>query len=102
MVHHANVDRQKMAWMNAYNATASYYYGYPTVAELVNPSTGAISTSTRTGLSLNDEASMVWGFTDADLLISAHTKNTTLWTHADALCYLQPNTAPYTYDSLSF
>ena len=40
-----------------------------------------------------------WGFTDADVGIIAHPDNPDqLWTHADAVCWLQPDRAPYTYD----
>ena len=47
------------------------------------------------------QVSSNWGFTDSNLGISAHGVNTlSMWTHADAICYLQPHTAPYTYDTL--
>ena len=93
MLHHINLDRYKTAWMIANSDSATYFYGFSTVGNLVK-GTGTVYS----GIGLNDYVSSAWGFTDTNLGISAHSSSSSLWTHADALCYLQPTTAPYTYD----
>jgi tyrosinase len=96
MLHHANLDRNKLHWMSANSDSVSYFYGYPINGQLT-PANG-----TRTGLGLAQAVSSTWGFTDGDVGIQAHASApSTLWTHADALCHLSPTVSPYTYDTLS-
>lgn len=130
MLHHANLDRLKMNWMSKNSDAAAYYYGFSTVGNTVAAGSGggqggppdgppngpphrhrtlqgSVSTGVYSGLGLFDTVSSTWGFTDSDTGIAAHTSHSssqgtrsTLWTHADALCHLQPLTAPYTYDAM--
>lgn len=80
---------------------ADVYYGFPLYGDYINGTEGfvAFPNGTELGLGLNEVMSSSWGFTDADVGIIAHPDNPDqLWTHADAVCWLQPNRAPYTYD----
>jgi len=107
MLHHANMDRNKISWMSKNSDSAAYFYGFSTIGNIVKPGMHASNNNATTvqaptvygGIALGDYVSSNWGFTDADLGIVAHSSAPkTLWTHADAVCYLQPTTAPYTYD----
>lgn len=99
-----------MAWMELHSEAAEQYYGYPTAGSYKVISPGDINYGARiNGTALLDKVSEAWGFYDADLGIDAHRQpdtpvgeydRTVLWTHADAICYLQPHTAPYKYDIL--
>jgi hypothetical protein len=99
--HIANLERRKLQWMLNNTDAAGYYYGYPKyganlTAQGFTPHSPGIH-----GLGLNESISHNFGFRDFNLGIYAHPGNPNhLWTHGDALCYLQPHTAPYTYDSL--
>jgi hypothetical protein len=111
MLHHANLDRNKMSWMEANSDSAEYYYGFSTTGDVVSmklihgmsaASLGmTLSATVYDGIGLTDSIASNWGFTDSDTGLSIHTSLSALWTHAEALCYLQPSTAPYTYDTLA-
>ena len=99
---HANVERNKMAWMNLHASSASSFYGYPlkgSTVSMSNPCTA--SSSVYPGIGLYDPVSSNWGFTDADLGVPFHSSRYMLWSHADALRFLSPAYAPYTYDSIT-
>ena len=122
MLHHANLDRNKMSWMVANADAEEYFYGFSTTGNTISQGGGGgpphamthtstssgnfkVSAAVYGGLGLFDYVSSAWGFTDLDAGIGAHgnatdLSSTELWTHADALCYLQPKYAPYTYDVL--
>jgi len=79
---------------------ADFYYGFPLYGDSISPQ-GLIAfpNGTELGVGLNEVMSSSWGFTDADVGIMAHPGNPNqLWTHADVVCWLQPHTAPYTFD----
>ena len=112
------MDRNKFAWMANNADSRSYFYGYSTTGNVISPASlkkvkgdghdarkfqgeESVGATLYPGLGLNDYASYNWGFTDANLGISAHSTTSMLWTHADALCYLSPTTAPYTYDTIA-
>lgn len=93
-----------MDWMSKQSAeTAQMSYGYPVFGAVIrNEAVSLSETSTSMKIGLNDPISSSWGFTDADLGIIAHPDNpNALWTNADALCWLQPQTAPYKYEEVS-
>jgi hypothetical protein len=100
--HIANLDRRKMQWMLNNSDAASYYYGYPKYgANLTEQGYFRPHTAGVYGQGLNESISHNFGFRDFNLGIYAHTGSPNhLWTHADALCYLRPHTAPYIYDTL--
>jgi len=106
MLHHANLDRNKMTWMVNNADAASYFYGFSTVGNTLSTHlshNGTMVHSSATvykGIALSDYVTSSLGFTDLQLGISAHSSDSTLWTHADAVCQLQPTTSPYTYDAL--
>jgi tyrosinase len=90
-VHHANVDRNRMNWMIAHKDSLSNYYGFgpQCFGPLLN--SGCPTDS----IELQDVAGALWPFSGSDLAIS---KTTDAVTHADILCYLGPDSAPYRYD----
>lgn len=102
--HLGNLDRRKSQWQINNSDAAPYYYGYPLygarwVSE--NRTFTLLNEDDYQGLGLNEDISHHFGFKDEDLGILAHPDDPDrLWTHADALCYLQPRTAPYVYDTL--
>ena len=90
MLHHANLDRNKMSWMSNNEDSSDYFYGFSTVGNVISKSTGKLIRVSEEGgglyegIALNDFVSSNWGFTDDDLGISAHASSSELWTHADA------------------
>lgn len=96
--------------MKIHSAAADQFYGFPVVGSpLVRKGNTIDYSVSRDGAGLFDIISQSWGFFDADVGIDAHRQadtppgqldRTVLWTHADAVCFLQPHTAPYKYDSL--
>jgi len=98
--HHNNLERSHIGWMQNNADMADVYYGFPLYGDYINGTKFiAFPNGTELGLGLNEVMSSSWGFTDADVGIIAHPDNPDqLWTHADAVCWLQPDRAPYTYD----
>eukprot|EP01098_Paradermamoeba_levis_P003949 TRINITY_DN1736_c0_g1_i1.p1 TRINITY_DN1736_c0_g1~~TRINITY_DN1736_c0_g1_i1.p1 ORF type:complete len:865 (-),score=267.51 TRINITY_DN1736_c0_g1_i1:60-2654(-) len=89
MFHHANMDRSKMWYMaNNYNKE-NICWGYP-----VKNASSVPGGVVYAGINLNDAMATAWGFTAKDLGLG---NSTNLVTHADALCYLSVNNAPYVY-----
>ena len=92
MFHHNNLERNKLHWMRRNPELATTFYGYP-VSGASALKGGAIE-----GMYLEDAASSAWGFTAADLGLGDDAS--TLLTHGDLVCGLDPKTAPYTFDDL--
>ena len=107
MFHHANLDRSRLWWMSRHNTAEEVcsYYGFPVAnADYIfrNTVDGGADFD---GAHLNDVVSSTWGFTRQDLGLSSldgkltNTIRDDQVTHADILCWLGPETAPYTYDT---
>jgi len=94
MFHHANLDRHRFFYQTLNKDKKSIYYGFPTTGAITQGST------VYAGLALADTVASGWGFSQADVNVGAQSAATKL-THADALCYLDPSTAPYTYFDLA-
>eukprot|EP00930_Biecheleria_cincta_P066300 TRINITY_DN5238_c1_g2_i1.p1 TRINITY_DN5238_c1_g2~~TRINITY_DN5238_c1_g2_i1.p1 ORF type:complete len:693 (+),score=94.90 TRINITY_DN5238_c1_g2_i1:43-2121(+) len=88
--HHANVDRNRLKWMQAHANEASVYWGF--TRKCVGPSSQNCPTK---GIDLGDVASSLWPFSSAQLGLTG--LNTEGVTHAEILCHVGPTTAPYTY-----
>lgn len=106
MFHHANLDRSRLWWMlrNNQQEGVCSYYSFPT--ENAPTITGRQTTaggSNFDGAHLNDVVSSTWGFTADDLGTGAFDSDPALTlgqaTHADILCRLNAESAPYTYDT---
>merc|ERR1712187_640291 len=95
---HANLERNKAAWMAAHSSELSNYYGY---GGGQNECFGApwyeekCTTGGYYGVNLGDVISSQFPFSSEDLGLSA--LDTPGITHAEYLCYVGPTTAPYTY-----
>ena len=98
--HHNNLERSHTGWMENNADKADMYYGFPLYGDSITPQgLVAFPDGMELGVGLNEVMSSTWGFTDADVGINAHPNNPSqLWTHADVVCWLQPDTAPYTFD----
>jgi hypothetical protein len=94
MFHHANMDRSKMWYMLNNANKGNIFYGFPVKNSASIP--GGIRYD---GINLNDVMASAWGFTGDELGLNVGHDG--LLTHADALCYLAPFTAPYTYDDMA-
>eukprot|EP00286_Rhodomonas_abbreviata_P027349 CAMPEP_0181311386 /NCGR_PEP_ID=MMETSP1101-20121128/13106_1 /TAXON_ID=46948 /ORGANISM="Rhodomonas abbreviata, Strain Caron Lab Isolate" /LENGTH=474 /DNA_ID=CAMNT_0023418107 /DNA_START=127 /DNA_END=1551 /DNA_ORIENTATION=- len=126
MFHHSNIERSKMWWMRAHSEIQCTYYNFPIasggIPSLMLGSNGntdelmalwslgaaaggvaeempATLPGPYVGSNLNDVTSSSWGFTAEDLGFDAGLAGTGQLTHADLLCWLGPETAPYTFDS---
>ena len=106
MFHHANLDRSRLWWTNRHNDEAEIcsYYGFPVDNAAYIFQTTEAGGANFEGAHLNDVVSSAWGFTPQDLGLTSMDSNATRTapsqlTHADILCWLNPETAPYTYDT---
>ncbi|KAL3931474.1 MAG: hypothetical protein SGBAC_011291, partial [Bacillariaceae sp.] len=112
MFHHANLDRNRMWWMLRHSdeETVCKYYGFPlSDGTFIGPGRDGNENGAFDGAHLNDVVSSSWGFAPEDLGVEAEIDETTsvaqsvtagtLMTHADMICYLNPDTAAYTYDT---
>lgn len=113
MFFHANLDRNRLWWMQRHSTDEDKcnYYGFPVenAPRISGPDRFTPGGADYYGAHLNDISSSAWGFTLQDLGFEgfatvANTTNTingTVYqvTNADLLCWLDPSTAPYTYDS---
>lgn len=96
MFHHSNMERSRMWWMAEQQAARCDYWNYP-----VSDATGIQMQNGAKfeGMNLGEPLSSGWGFTAADLSISEADAPTGLLTHADVLCWLNPSSAPFIYDT---
>ena len=108
MFHHANLDRSRLWWMlrNNQEEGVCSYYSFPTENAPTISGRGPIVPGGNNfyGAHLNDVVSSTWGFTADDLGTTGAFDSdpaVTLGqaTHADILCWLNPESAPYTYDT---
>jgi len=86
---HANLDRNKMKWMANHPEEAGVYYGYSGQCQAHDNCVG------RRGTELDSVISQIWKFSSADLGLTSITSDAL--THADLLCHLRPESAPYRY-----
>jgi len=95
MFHHANVDRNRMKWMEAHAHEASVYYGFKGSAGGCVDPRGGSATCASGGIELTDVINALWPFTSDQLGLSGLSSEGL--THADVLCYVGPASAPYAY-----
>lgn len=89
--HHANTERSRMAWMEAHKDELEVYYGYGGNADL----TAGHGPAAHPGIDLGDVISALFPFTSEQLGLVGPTSDGL--THADILCWLGPDSAPYEY-----
>ena len=114
MFFHANLDRNRLWWMQRHNTAEDkcYYYGFPTEnAPRIAGRNGIIPGGANyDGAHLNDVSSSTMGFTATELgfdeflfgnsSATGKAANTSYQvTNADLLCWMDASTAPYTYDT---
>jgi hypothetical protein len=90
-VHHANVDRNRLKWMQSHPAEKTAYYGFG--RQCYGPKSEKDPGCERSGLDLSDVAGAQFPFSSALLGLNESRPVT----HADILCHLGPATASYTY-----
>jgi len=92
MFHHANVERNRLQWMQAHASEATVYYGYGGASDGCYM---RLQNNCPSGIELEDVISALFPFTSDQLGLQSLSSSGI--THADVLCYIGPNTAPYTY-----
>jgi len=98
MFHHVNMVREMHSWQENNADTAACYYGF-TYNGYCCDSDGSRTEADCIDLGLMDYLSEYWCFTDEDLQIYIHDSPHECWKIHEAICYLQYNTAPYTFDN---
>jgi hypothetical protein len=91
-LHHANVDRSRILWMQAHAEEASVFYGYGGAVDRCPVSSDHCPSG---GIALGDVITAQFPFTSSQLGLTALESDGL--THADVLCNLSPAAAPYTY-----
>jgi hypothetical protein len=94
-LHHANLDRNRLMYMENNAADASVYHGFSKFCHPVMELTGSKDACEHKGLGLGDVAGALFPFSSQDL--GLENLDSAALTHADILCHLGPATAPYTY-----
>ena len=86
MFHHANIDRNRMRWMERHLDQESVHYGFDGDAG---------GWPLKKGVGINDVITSQFPFTSAQLGLAGLTSAGI--THGDILCHVGPASAPYTY-----